>query len=197
MGCGDVPIHEYMRDIGANACMPDNVVLYATNYYEKIKTSLTPKFKQKTIAAYALYEALNTFDIPRMADEIAYYTGVKQQDIWRVESNLVLEDTLNDPVKYVHHYCTLLKFSWADQVCVQRYVELLQELPLGNLRCNCLVAVVIYLYCKDTKKKIILKKICETCNISATSVHRVIRQLHELKSQISKFPLLEWLIEHV
>jgi len=193
---GENRIHKFIRDIGANACIPDNVVLYATNYYEKIQAALPLKIKPWAIAAYALYESLNKFEVPRMAEEIAHYSGVKLQDIWQVETHLMLEETLSDPKLYVQSYCNLLQFSYADQVCVRETVELVLQLPLGNIRCNCLVAVVLYLHCKDSKKKITLRKICEVCKISATSVHRVIRHLQELTLEISKTSLV-WMTRHI
>ena len=70
-------MQEFIRDVGENACMPSNVLTYAGNYYEKIQSNLVPRFGKKTVAAYALYESLNKFEIPRMAEEIQYYTGVK------------------------------------------------------------------------------------------------------------------------
>ena len=193
---GENRIHKFIRDIGANACIPDNVVLYATNYYEKIQAALPLKIKPWAIAAYALYESLNKFEVPRMAEEIAHYSGVKLQDIWQVETNLMLEETLNDPILYVQRYCNLLQFSYADQVRVRQTVEQMLQLPLGNVRCNCLVAVVLYLHCKDSKKKLTLRKICEVCSISATSVHRVVRQLQGLTSELSKTPLV-WMTQHI
>jgi len=193
---GENRIHKFIQDIGANACIPDNVVLYATNYYEKIQAALPLKIKPWAIAAYALYESLNKFEVPRMAEEIAHYSGVKLQDIWQVETNLMLEETLNDPILYVQRYCNLLQFSYADQVRVRQTVEQMLQLPLGNVRCNCLVAVVLYLHCKDSKKKLTLRKICEVCSISATSVHRVVRQLQGLTSELSKTPLV-WMTQHI
>jgi len=108
----------------------------------------------------------------------------------------MLEETLNDPILYVQRYCNLLQFSYADQVRVRQTVEQMLQLPLGNVRCNCLVAVVLYLHCKDSKKKLTLRKICEVCSISATSVHRVVRQLQGLTSELSKTPLV-WMTQHI
>lgn len=190
-------IHQFLRDIGANACIPDNIIRFSTNYFDKIQGLLSPKFRDKTIAAYALYETLNKFEVPRMAEEIEFYSGICVRDLWRVESNLILETPLSEPTHFVHRFCVLLHFSYSDQMRVRNCVESVQQLPLGNLRCNCLVAVIIYLYCKETEKKITLRKICETCSISATSVHRVIRQLNGLTCNISKVPGLSWMVNHV
>lgn len=195
--CGSDNIHEFIRDVGENACMPGNVVVYAVNYYDKIKAALSPKFPKKTIAAYSLYESLQKFEVPRMAAEIQHFSGVKLKHIWQVESNLNLEQSLNNPTHYVHRFCVMLNFSYADQLTVKNAVEAIQLLPLGNLRCNCLVAVIIHLFCKEVGKKITLKKICETCDISATSVHRVIRQFSEHSSVISVTPCVSWIGKHV
>jgi transcription initiation factor TFIIIB Brf1 subunit/transcription initiation factor TFIIB len=194
----DISAHEFIRDCGENANMPGCAIKYAENYYSKIKPSLLHRFSKNTIAAYALYESLNIFEVPRMADEIARYTGVCIKDIYKVESNLVLETPLNDPVKHVVSYCLLLNLSYPEQVAIRQTLESMQDLlPLGGLRSNCLSAVVIYLYCKDAKKKITLKKICETCNISATSVHRVLRQLVPHGVLIKNYPRLHWICNYL
>ena len=190
-------MHEFIRDVGENACMPINVLTYAENYYEKIKCNLVPRFSKKTVAAYALYESLNKFEIPRMAEEIQYYTGVEMKRIWQVETKLTLEQPMNEPGNYVNRYCNLLDFSYGDQLIVKEGVEFVQrEQAIGNLRSNCLVAVIIYLHCKEVRKKITLKKICETCFISATSVHRALRQLSEFCATV-KPACLHWMEKHL
>lgn len=189
---------DFIRDVGENACIPANVICYAENYYEKIKIKLSPKFKTNTVAAYALYESLNKFEVPRMAEEMEHYSGVKMQHIWQVETSLSLETPLHNPKNYVSHYCNLLNLCYADQVVVCDAVDCInQDNSLGNLRCNCLVGVVIYLFCKEKKKKVTLKKICEKCDISATSIHRVVRQLRESTSQLQKNPTVSWMFRHV
>lgn len=190
-------MREFIRDVGENACIPGNVLLYAENYYDKIKPLLAPSFGKKTVAAYALYESLNKFEVPRMAEEIEYYTGVEMKRIWQVESKLTPEQPMNEPSNYAHRYCTLLDFSYSEQLIVKEAVEFVQrELQIGNFRGNCLVAVFIYLHCKESRKKMTLKKICETCSISATSVHRVLRQLSRLCSIIA-LSRLGWVVKHI
>lgn len=191
-------IHEFVKDVGANAHISDNIVLYAINYYDKLsRSTFGRKFREEIIAVYALYEALNKHEVPRLVQEISGYTGVSEQDIWRVEANLTLDFPLSEPKMYVQRFCTLLQLSYKEQLDVQSEVESLQELPLGNLRCHCLVAVSILLYCKEKGKKLTLKKICETCGISATSVHRVMRQLKQLKPQLLEISSLKWIAKHV
>jgi transcription initiation factor TFIIIB Brf1 subunit/transcription initiation factor TFIIB len=184
----DVDMYEFIRDCGENAKLPPCVMKYAENHYSKIKVVLLKKCSKQSIAAYALYESLNMFEVPRLAEEIAYYTGVSITDIWRVESNLVVETTFDDPAKHIVSYCQQLNMSYSEQMTLKECVESIQEEGLiGTLRSNCLSAVLIYTYCKYAKKKITLKKICETCDISATSVHRVIRQLTEHSDKIKQW----------
>jgi transcription initiation factor TFIIIB Brf1 subunit/transcription initiation factor TFIIB len=194
----DQLMYEYIRDVGENACIAGCVVKYAEGFYSKVKKELLPRFTPKTIATYALYEALNTFEVPRMAQEIEYFTGVKIRDIWRIESTLVTEDRFSDPAQHVLHYCIILNFTYPEQMFIQKTVDVMQEqLPLGALRSNCISAVVIYLYCKDVEKKITLRKICEKCEVSATSVHRVIRLLKQHSSAIRSSIILHWMFEHI
>lgn len=173
--------------------MSKNVTLYAISYYDKLKKSSPPKLKEKALAAFAIYESLNIFETPRMAGEISFYTGISERDIWNVESNLTLQTEIKDPKQYVLRFCNMLQLSFIEQNCIRDAVEAVQQLPLGNLHCNSLVAVMINLYCKANKKKISLRKICEICAISATSVHRIIRQFKALKPQILEIPSLNWI----
>jgi transcription initiation factor TFIIIB Brf1 subunit/transcription initiation factor TFIIB len=193
-------IHFFIKDVCFNACLPSNIIPHTEKYYLKLCEQLgTSSFKRKTLAAFALYETLNRFEIPRMVEEIEYYTGIKMKDIWRVEANIVTKDTLSDPKHYVQRYCSLLQFSYSDTKHIESFVTTMEtELKLGNVRCNCLVAVVIYLFCKEAKKKVSLKRICETCSISATSVHRVIRMLKmDCRSDISQINALGWIEKHL
>lgn len=176
----DKEIRDFMRNIGENACMASGIITFAESHYEKIRGQLLPKYRSKAVAAYAIYEALNRFEAPRMAEEIQYYSGVDIKDIWQIESALIFEKTLSDPLNYVHRFCQLLNLTFSMEADVKRKLgDMLTHLPIGNLHCNCLVAVVLYLLCKKTKLKLTLRKICDACKISATSVHRVIRNLKE------------------
>jgi len=196
--CGLQSTYEFIRNVAENACISENVIVFAMNYFDKIKPSLTRKFKETTIAAYAIYESLNTFEAPRLAEEIEFYTGVPLDEIWEVECNLEIETQIPDPKHYVHRYCSLLNICYSDQLIIRDTVECLNtEIPIGNLRCNCLVAVVIYLFCLEKMKPITLKKICDTCYISATSIHRVIRQFKEVIPEIKEHKPIFWILKHV
>lgn len=190
----------FIRNVGENGCMPQGAIAYAEAYYEKIKRQVLPAIRSReTVAAYAIYEALNRYEVPRMAEEIEYYSGVKIADIFRVEANLTLEISLNNPRHYVQRYCRLLTLDYSFEARAKETVEcMLTFLQLGNLRCNCLVAVAIYLLQRELKKKITLRKICEVCQISATSVHRVIRKLKsEHYQEIESASKLSWMLKHL
>ncbi len=185
--------HEFMKDVGENAFISDAVITQAINYYDKLSLLFKKKIREETLAAYSIYETLNKHEVPRLAREISYFSGVSESEIWRVEANLTLEIPLSSPQQYVQRYCNLLNLGFKAQEEIIGTVETMQQLPLGYLRSNCLVAVGILLCCKKNKKRLTLKKICESCNISATSVHRVKRQLQKLKSEVVKIPSLKWM----
>ncbi len=191
-------MHDFIRDIGENAHIPDCIVAHALNYFDKIQKLESSKFCSTDVAAFALYESLNKFEVPRLAEEIAFFSGVKLKKILAIESNLTLETYTHDPKHYVSYFCNILNLSYANQLLIGETVDCLnEEIPLGSVRCNCLVALVIYLFCKDREKKVSLKKICETCSISATSVHRVMRQLKKFARELFKKPPLVWIAKHL
>jgi transcription initiation factor TFIIIB Brf1 subunit/transcription initiation factor TFIIB len=173
----DLRINIFIADVCTNACIAQSVVDYASVYYKTLKTSLKTNFKDEEVAAYAIYEALNRMEVPRTAQEIEHFSGVSMKQLFKIEAALSLPKTLNEnPSDYVTRYCSLLNMDYSAQTTIQAITNGLQEI-LGNLKCNCAVAVVIYLFCKYHDKKISLKEICSTCCISTTSVHRVIRKL--------------------
>ena len=171
-------IKEYITDICYNANIPNNVIVASFKYYKELKGNSNLCFNNKILAAYSIYESLNKMEIPRLAEEVAHYAGVKVNKIWRVESTLTLSDPLNEPTQYVERYCTILKIPYSDQKKIKMLIRDIQEkFNLGCLRSNCLVAAVTHLYCLKKKLKLSLKLICTTCSISTTSVHRIIRKL--------------------
>lgn len=193
--CG---MHSYIQDIGENACIAGNVIAYSQNYYDKIKTKLIRKFQDKAIAAFALYESLNKFEVPRLAEEITHFTGIPSHVFLKLENALPQEISMLNPKHFVHRFCNLIDLSYRDQLQIGYAVDIINnEIPLGNVRCNCLVGVVMYLFCKENEKKKTLKTICETCCISATSIHRVIRQLREFSPQMKKISQLSWMLKHI
>lgn len=198
-----VAMHRFIADVSANAQISNCVMRHAVQYYDEIrKWSSCRCFSKETLASYALYESLNKFGVPRLAEEIEYYTGVKRKSLWQVETHVTSQSgvaTVHDPVHFVSRYCDVLELSYPEQLMIRETVACLNstpDIPLGNLHCNCLVAVVIYLFCKDRKttmkkkNKVSLESICEVCTISATSIHRVIRQMRQLTPMLAKHPQL-------
>jgi transcription initiation factor TFIIIB Brf1 subunit/transcription initiation factor TFIIB len=169
-------IYNFISNVCANGCISENMVLHSFNTLKKVKKQLEKKFKDEVIAAYAIYETLNIFGIPRCASEIHFFSGVSIKQIWKVERCLIITKSLNDPTQYVDRYCSELDgLVYFDNNIIKGIVG--NMYGMGGVKSNCLVAVVIYLYCKEKERKISLKKICKICKISTTSVHRVIRNI--------------------
>ena len=195
----DSNIYSFVSDICHNGCMPEGVITYAMNYYRKLCTKLRKQFPERNIAAYAVYETLNRFEATRTAEEIEHFSGVKIRDIWLIESNISTDAALNDPTGYVQRYASLLGLKYCHQLFIKEVIVLMENsLNIGNIKANCLVAVTIYLASKELGEKLMLKKICEVCDISTTSVHRVLRKLEqECRLNIEKTPELRWIQAHL
>lgn len=196
-----VEMHEFIADIADKANIPNNVTHYAVKYYDQLYCSLIRKFSKRTIASYAIYETLKKFETPKLPEWLEYFSGVSRKHIWRVEAHLAERDeTVHDPGHYVGRYCDLLGLIYSEQLLVREAVDCLNstaDIPLGNLHCNCLVAVVIYLCCQVQKKEITLAEICSTCTISATSIHRVIRQMKLYLKELEQEKPLAWIAKHL
>jgi transcription initiation factor TFIIIB Brf1 subunit/transcription initiation factor TFIIB len=50
---------------------------------------------------------------------------------------------------------------------------------LGNVRPQTVVALVIYLFCKEKEINMTIKQICEVCFASATNIYKLARNVKE------------------
>ena len=183
------PVCKFLLDVAAHAEIPKSVISYAMSYLKKIQYQLMwhePRFSDKTLASYALYETLSRNSISRTAEEIAFFTQCKLTKLWAVESALNLKDTLNHPLDYVERFCTLLDLEFQEMKTIRGIVG--NMFGWGGIRPQCVVAVVIYLYCKELNKKLSLVKICEMCDVSSTNIYAIIRKMK--KPYVEKISLL-------
>jgi transcription initiation factor TFIIIB Brf1 subunit/transcription initiation factor TFIIB len=127
------------------------------------------------MASYALYETLSRNQISRTVQEIEFFTNCKSSKLWAVESALNIKETLNHPLDYVERFCRLLDFKYHDIKIINGIVG--NMFGWGGVRPQCVVAVVIFLYCKETKNKLSLVKICEICDVSSTNIYAIIRRM--------------------
>lgn len=183
------PIRTFLLDVAAHAEIPQSIVEYSMSYYNKIKRQLQnhqPKFSEQVLASYALYETLSRNNISRSVQEIEFFTSCKATKLWSVESALNLKETLNHPLDYVERFCNALEIKYQDVKIIKGIVG--NMFGLGGIRPQCVVAVVIYLYHKETKNKLPLLKICEICNVSSTNIYAIIRRMK--KQYAGKITLL-------
>ncbi len=182
-------IVNFLLDVAAQAHIPQFIVDRSGTYFKKIKVQLAKKkivFKDTAIASYALYETLSINNIPRTAREIEVYTQCEKSTLWAIESALNLRDTLNHPLDYVERFCTLLYLDFHEMKIIKGIV--FNMFGFGAIRPQCVVAVVIYLFCKENKRKISLTQICEVCDVSTTNIYAITRKMD--KRYVEKISLL-------
>ena len=176
-------IARFLTDVTHNAHIPSYILSRALWYFDIIKGRLKDKkkhFKDRDIAAFALYETLNDQGVSRTVLEIEDCTGISRAILWAVESSLIFTNTLIDPKHLVDRYCTTLDIPWRDLSEIKTIVG--NMYGMGNVRPQCLVAVVIYLYtnffCKlGEQMKPTLRKICDVCIVSPMTVLKIVKNM--------------------
>jgi transcription initiation factor TFIIIB Brf1 subunit/transcription initiation factor TFIIB len=169
-------IDEFLKDVGEHAGIPLSIINYTEWYFQKIKKQLLAKkkFKDKDIASYALYETLCRHKIPRTVQEIIYFTSTTAKQMFAIESELNIKETLNHPLDYCDRFCSLLGIDFWDGKIIKGIV--FNMFGLGNVRPQSVVALVVYLYCKEKKLEITLTDICEVCSVSASNIYKLVRE---------------------
>lgn len=178
------PVLNFLLDVAAHAEIQRFIIDSSLSYFHKIKIQLQehkPRFTDLVLASYALYETLSRNHISRTAQEIEFFTQIKLAKLWAVESALNLKDTLNHPLDYVERFCSLLDIEFHEMKIIRGIVG--NMFGLGGIRPQCVVAVVIYLRCKETKQKMSLVKICEACDVSSTNIYAIVRKMKKQYSE--------------
>ena len=179
---GEPELTRHLCDVIAHAEIPMCVVSPTLDYYKQLRGELAshrPKFTDKVLLAYALYETLNRENISRTVQEIAFFTDCSEKKLWNVESALNLEKTLSSPLDYVERYATQVNLTFSD-------VKKIKE-KIGSLACfysakpQCVVALALYMHCLENKLKCSLKNICQVCSVSPTNVHHMMRKMKRYK----------------
>lgn len=176
-------IKTFLLDVAAHAEISACIVEYTYTYFKKIKRQLenhTPKFTERVLASYALYETLSRNKFSRTVQEISFFTTCSLSKLWAVESALNLKETLNHPLDYVERFCSLLDIKYHEMKIIRGIVG--NMFGWGGIRPQCVVAVVIHLYCKETKNKLPLLRICEVCDVSSTNIYAIIRKMKKMYS---------------
>jgi transcription initiation factor TFIIIB Brf1 subunit/transcription initiation factor TFIIB len=180
-------VKNFILDVCANAHIPKNICEYSYSYFKKSRRNFSPrKVSNNQLAAFSIYEALQLFEVPRTVEEIQFFTGENVKKFALIESVNTLTNNRNDPTIFVDRFCNLLELEYFDSNLIKSIV--CNMYGMGNVKSNCLIATCIHLYCKEKKRKILLKTICQICEVSATSVHRIVRQLD--KKYVQQITLL-------
>ena len=172
-------ISEFLKDICANMQIADCVISHAVDRYNMIEKQLRKEKKGEKwhhiMAAYSLYETLDKLKIKKAPHEIALYSGISVKELFALQASGIIPLMQNDPTSYVDRYCAYLNLEYSHAFLIK---EIVQKLDItGSYTSNCIVAVSIYLYCREKGIKKSLKEICETCTISPSNVHKVIRKI--------------------
>jgi transcription initiation factor TFIIIB Brf1 subunit/transcription initiation factor TFIIB len=170
-------VNNFIQDVCANCNISRNVADISFQHFQKLKSSITKKISNFHLATYAIYDILNQWGIPRPPEEICFYTGTRVNKLFAIKSLIKFSTTTNNPKDYVSRFRSSLGLTYTDAKNIDIIIDEISEL-LGNLKSTSLVAIAMYLYVKLRKLNITLKKICENCQVSPTSVHRALRSIN-------------------
>jgi transcription initiation factor TFIIIB Brf1 subunit/transcription initiation factor TFIIB len=177
----------FLRDVCSNAFISENIIYYSYTYFKHLKKDqsiISKKFADIAIASFALYETLSRHKNAYTAKEIAYYTGTPCTTLWKIENCLHVTEMLNNPQDFVERYCSSLEIDFYPTKIIKGITG--NMYGLGDIRPSCVVAAVIYLYCKEIDEAISMKKICEVCDVSTGNIYKIINRLDKMyKDNIS------------
>lgn len=207
-------VERFLSDISHNANIPVCIITQTLHRFNDIKQQLHDlkcKFKDREMAAFALYDVLNTENIPRTILEIEICTQISCSVLWKIERALpntcVGGTTATD---LVERYCTCLEINYVRMCNIREIVS--NMYGMGNVQPQCLVAIAIHLYLlheieqfkRKSKKyppakyfmqryrneKPTLKQIAKVCRITQATVLKHIKNMHPKQmKEIIKYSL--------
>ena len=180
-------VETFLYDVCDKGNIPLSIIQYTLWYVKQIKTQLKiaqKKFKDTEIVIYALYESLNRHNLPRTPQELQVYSGILPARLWSIENCLQLKTTPCRAIDMIERYCVILNLDFSDIVTMKGIIK--NMFGLGHIHPQCLISVVIYLYCKEAKKDISVRKICQTCGVSTSNMYKILQKITpRFKAKIS------------
>jgi|GEM_PF-2726231 len=144
--------------------------LPSTYSNEIAEKCLRKKSKTKSIP-FLLYQTLNENGCPISIKEISAVSGQSNSEIYKhQEKNDVI---ILRPEEMLEKYCNMLKLDFKDYSVIKENIKGCLKTGHNNLT---IIGANIYLHCK-TFKKIPMKVIAKTLNISCISIQRYLKKL--------------------
>ena len=130
--------------------------------------------KKKCLAAFIIYNTLKLMHIPKSIEQVAYACGVSTNDIWKCEASddsvpVVID--IKDILPSIHSEVGL-SFKECNMLCNIR-----QIFKNRSFSPYTMTGALIYIFCKEKKRKMTLKKIANVLKVSNVSIHRCIKYL--------------------
>lgn len=153
-----------------------------TNFEKKVSDCLNRyKLKKSShLIGACLYEYFIENSISRTLNEISAVLQTSTSLIWKTLS--VIQKTSTNrhkilcPTQLTSRICHSLELDYKHYKAInEKLLPLCAKFPSHNP--STLVASVIYLYCKETKLKYTMKRVCSVVGISVISVQRFIKKL--------------------
>jgi len=167
--------YEWIENICKNNNIPEVLIDYSFDCFKKFQV-LARKFKDSHVAAYAVYESLKRFNIPRAPEEIEQMTGIAKSDLWKIERELFYCSTFAHPKQFVSRYCSYMYIPFYHVRVIEDIVSFM--VGFTNVKPCVLIATCIFLYSNEMNMKLSLKRICEVCNVSSSNVMKVVKRMH-------------------
>jgi transcription initiation factor TFIIIB Brf1 subunit/transcription initiation factor TFIIB len=132
------------------------------------KKCLEKKNKTKSIP-FLLYQTLNENGCPISIKEISAVSGQSNVEIYKHQQKN--DVVILRPEEMLEKYCVMLKLDFKDYSVIKETIQRSLKTGHNNLT---IIGANIYLHCKE-RKKIPIKVIARTLNISCISIQRYLK----------------------
>lgn len=154
-----------MKDILDRMHFPTSYASFCHSYYRK-------HYKGRNLKAiiFSIYKTLNEHSFNISLKDLLNANGLNGESTFKTQGTN--ENVLLDIGEMAEKYCNALNLSFKESSVIK---EIVRCQPVSGHTPLTIIAGSIYLYCKEQKKKISVKKVAEITQVSCISIQRYIK----------------------
>lgn len=174
----DSDIYSFIKDVYSRGNIAEGTMQQAVNRYKNLAKKWNRGEKKKQLACFAIYATLTEASTPRTLREIECLSGVSISKMWRIEKKQK-ETVLDNSENFVERICETLMLPYKDMRNIRSIVA--QVSGVAACRGGTIIAAIIWLYVNDKICSCAsLQDICAACNVTSSSVRKVIKKINPL-----------------
>ena len=167
--------YNFIKDCCTNLNAPKSIEDYATWYLSTLKHDQRyQSFRVFDLAAYAVYESLHRYEVPRTYKEVEAASGVSSKKLWDIEAKACVKIRSALPHDYADRFCSYLKIEYGH---ISKIKDLCQCLyGLNNHSPQSLCAATIFFYSKKHDLDVPLRLICEISGVASSTIRQIAKK---------------------